>query len=355
MLKMTSHERFSRTFARQETDRLLMWDFPWPGAIKRWQREGMPAGLSYEDYFEVDKVARIEVDNSPRYPQSVVEENDEFKTVMTSWGCKERNFKHEDSTPDFMDYTIIDADKWREAKSRMTPAADRIPWEHLKANYKKWRQEGTWILADTWFGFNHFISYVVGTERFLMYMLEEPELCKDMIEHSLDLNLKLLEMAWDAGYTFDMLNIRDDLGYKQTQFFSTTAYREIVKPAHKRAVDWAHGRGIKVRLHSCGYIMGLLPDIMEIGFDAIHPLEVKAGMNPEVVKAKYGKDMVIHGGFNAMLWKDLDAIVAEMHRLIPVLKQGGGYIFASDHSIPNDVSFRNITEIIRLAKALSNA
>ena len=157
-------------------------------------------------------------------------------------------------------------------------------------------------------------------------------------------------MAWEAGYTFDMLNIRDDLGYKHTQFFSTNTYREIVKPSHKRAVDWAHGKGIKTRLHSCGYIMGLLPDIIEIGFDAIHPLEVKAGMNPEEVKNKYGKDIVIHGGFNAMLWKDLGAITAEMNRLIPVLKKDGGYIFASDHSIPNDVSFKNITEIIRLAK-----
>ena len=352
MASMTSHERFRRTFARQETDRLLMWDFPWPGTLKRWRREGMPADISYENYFDVDQVARIEVDNSPRYPQTVVEDNAEFKTVLTSWGCKERNFKHEDSTPDFMDYTIIDADRWRAAKSRMTLVPDRVPWDHLKANYRSWRADGKWILADTWFGFNHFISYVVGTERFLMYMLEEPELCKDMIDYSLDLNLKLLDLAWDAGYTFDMLNIRDDLGYKQTQFFSTTTYREIVKPAHQRAVDWAHGKGIKIRLHSCGYIMGLLPDILELGFDAIHPLEVKAGMNPVTVKEKYGDQIVIHGGLNAMLWKDRDAIVAEMHRLVPVLKQGGGYIFASDHSIPNDVSFQTMTEIIRLAKEL---
>jgi uroporphyrinogen decarboxylase len=81
---------------------------------------------------------------------------------------------------------------------------------------------------------------------------------------------------------------------------------------------------------------------------------VKAGMNPEEIKRKYGKDLVLHGGFNAMLWKDLDAIKAEMKRLIPVLKESGGYIFAADHSIPNDVSFENIKEIIRYAKELGS-
>ena len=355
MTKMTSHDRFARTFEHRETDRLTMWDFPWPGALRRWQREGMPSDVSYEDYFDVDKVARIEVDNSPRYPQSVVEENEEFRTVMTNWGCKQRDFKTEDSTPDFMDYTIVDADRWREAKARMTFEPDRIPWEHLKTNYKKWREEGRWILADTWFGYNHFFSYVVGTERFLMYMLDEPELCKDMIDTSLDLNLRLLDKAWEAGYTFDMLNIRDDLGYKFTQFISTDTFREIVKPSYKRAVEWAHAKGAKVRLHSCGFVQGLLPDIVGLGFDALHPMEVKAGMDPEKVKKEYGKDIVLHGGFNAMLWKDLDVIRSEMRRLLPILSQGGGYIFASDHSIPNDVSFENVTEIIRLAKELGRS
>ena len=59
MDKMTSHERFARMFAHQEADRVAMWDFPWPGTLARWRREGMPGDVSYEDYFEVDRVSRI--------------------------------------------------------------------------------------------------------------------------------------------------------------------------------------------------------------------------------------------------------------------------------------------------------
>jgi uroporphyrinogen decarboxylase len=354
MTRMTSHERFSRMFEHREADRVAMWDFPWPGALKRWHREGMPEAAGYEDYFDVDRVSRVVVDNSPRYPESVVEENDKFRTVMTSWGVRQRDFKDEDSTPDFVDYTIVDADRWREARARMVPSADRIPWDHLKANYRRWREEGHWILGDLWFSFNQFTSYVVGMERFLVYMVEEPELCLDMLLHSLDVNLRLLDLAWEAGYTFDMLNVRDDMGYRQSPFFSLKTYREIVKPSHMKAVSWARKKGIRTRLHSCGYIEPFLPEIVEVGFDALHPLEVKAGMDPLSVKARYGGDLVLHGGFNAILWKDLDAITAEMRRMLPALKESGGYIFAADHSIPNDVSFANMREIIALAKTLGS-
>lgn len=352
MAEMTSYERFARMFAHQEADRIAMWDFPWPGTLARWRREGMPENVGFEDYFGTDKVSRIVVDNSPQLPTSIVEENDEFITKMTSWGCKERNFKQQDSTPDFMDYTITEKDIWLKAKARMTPSGDRIPWEYLKANYAQWRRDGHWILADCDFGFNHFLSNVVGTERLLIAMMDDPEWVGDMLRHSLELDIALLDRVWDAGYPFDMFNIREDMGYSYSQFFSVSIYREILKPVHQRAVDWAHGKGAKVRLHSCGNIIPFLPEIAEVGFDALHPMEVKAGMKPDEVKAKYGKQLVLHGGFNAMLWKDYDAIAQEMRRLVPILKEGGGYIFASDHSIPNDVSFENVCRIMALAKEL---
>ena len=42
----------------------------------------------------------------------------------------------------------------------------------------------------------------------------------------------------------------------------------------------------------------------------------------------------------------------EMERIIPAMKEGGGYVFASDHSIPSSVSYENMKEIARLAHEL---
>ena len=351
---MTTQERFTRIFEHKEADRVVMWDFPWPGTLRRWQNEGMPEGVEYEDYFDLDKVGRVIPDNSPQYPERVVEETDKYITVTTKWGGTQREFKNSDSTPDFLDFTITDPDKWREAKKRITAAPDRIPWDYLKKNYPLWKKEGRWLLGDVFFGFDNIHSYVVGTERFLIALIEEPEWVCEMCNYCLDVNLELLDMAWDAGYTFDMLNLRDDMGYKNSQFFSLDTYRELFKPLHKKAADWARRKGIKTRLHSCGNIWPFIPDVIDAGIDALHPMEVKAGMDPLTMKQKYGDALVLHGGMNAMLWNNLDLILAEMERLLPVMKQNGGYIFAADHSIPNDVSFENIKAIIDLAKKLGS-
>jgi uroporphyrinogen decarboxylase len=142
----------------------------------------------------------------------------------------------------------------------------------------------------------------------------------------------------------------DDLGYKGTTFFSPELYRKLVQPFHKRAVEWAHRKGIYARLHSCGDVRTLLPDIVATGVDALNPLEVKAGMDALQTKREYGNRLVLHGGVNAVLWSDKDRIVAEIERLVPALKENGGYIFASDHSIPNSVSLENFKAIIETVK-----
>jgi uroporphyrinogen decarboxylase len=105
-------------------------------------------------------------------------------------------------------------------------------------------------------------------------------------------------------------------------------------------------------LHSCGFIEPLLPDILETGVEMLNPLEIKAGMDPFKLKALHGDKLAFHGGINAQLWDDVDLVKAEMERIIPRLKEGGGYVFASDHSIPNSVSFDNMKQIAALAHKL---
>jgi len=353
-MELTSHERMRRMYAHQEADRVPVTDSPWNATIERWQREGMPTDVSYVDFFGLDKIAHIGVDNSPRYPTRIVEETDEYVVNTTAWGATLKNWKHIASTPEFMDFVIKTPETWAEAKARMTPTEDRIPWEHLKANYPTWRKEGYWIEAGLWFGFDVTHSWTVGTERLLMALLDEPAWCVDMFNHFLDVDIALLDRVWDAGYTFDAINWPDDMGYKQNQFFSMRTYRKLLKPVHKRAVDWAHAKGVKVRLHSCGDIRPFIPELVEIGVDGLNPLEVKAGMDPLTIKRTYGNDLLLHGGINAVLWDDKDAIAEEMSRVIPVVKENGGYIFSSDHSVPSAVSLENFRYIVDLAKQLGS-
>ena len=350
MPPMTTHERMTRAYAHREADRVPIFDFPWDTTIERWRREGMPAGMSYEDFFGVDSVYLIQVDNSPRYPKKVLEETDDYLISTTEWGVTLKKWKHRSSTPQFLDFTITSPDSWRKARERMTPSRDRIDWDSLKKEYALRRKRGDWIEALAWFGFDVTHAWAVGTERLLVALLEEPEWCMDMFGHFLEVNLSLLDLVWEAGCHFDSLTWYDDLGYKGSQFFSLQMYRELLKPFHKRSVEWADRRGLKTRLHSCGDVRPFVPEFIELGIDALNPLEVKAGMDPVKIKQQYGKDLVLHGGVNAVLWDKPEEIRQEIERVVPELKKGGGYIFASDHSIPDTVSLEDFRRIVECVK-----
>lgn len=353
MIQLTTRERMLRTYRHQEIDRILMVDYPWAGTLERWKREGLPANADWADYFGFDKIASICPDNSPRFERKILEQTDRYRIITSEWGQTKRVFNALDSTPEVLDCYYDSSDKWEEAKKRMFEYhEDRIPWEYLKENYPKWKAEGRFLQLVVWFGFDVCHSHMIGTENVLMGMIEEPEWITDVFDTYLTTSLDLCQRILDAGYEFDGIYWYDDMGYKNTPFFSPQMYRDLLKPYHKKAVDWAHERGMVTELHSCGFIEPLIPDIVDAGVEMLERIEVKAGMDPQRLKSLYGDKLAFHGGINAQLWDDFEKVKAEMERIIPIMKEGGGYVFASDHSIPNSVSFENMTKIAELAHKL---
>jgi uroporphyrinogen decarboxylase len=334
-------------FDHREADRIPVTDSPWQGTLARWRREGMPAAADWRDYFGADKFETIGINITPNYPERILEETDRYVIKTSPWGVTMKHFKEMDSTPEFIDFRVTTPEAWEEAKARMTVDRNRINWARLARDYPRWQAEGCWIQAGFWFGFDVTHSWMVGTETLLIALMEEPEWVTDMFDTYLNQCIAHFDLLWDAGYRFDCITWPDDMGYKNTTFFSNAMYRALLQPFHTKAVAWAHSKGVRAHLHSCGDIMRLLPDVVATGIDALNPLEVKAGMDAVQIKRTYGDRLVLHGGINAVLWDRKEEIIPEIERLIPILKENGGYIFSSDHSIPNSVSLENFREILR--------
>ena len=352
MAEMTTNERVTLMYRHREADRVPVTDIPWNSTVERWRREGMPKDVPYDEYFALDLFKGFGVDNSPRFPESVVEETDEYVIKTTSWGATIKDWKNRGGVPQDLDFRVKDRDTWAQAKTRMTPARDRVDWDRLKSVWPEWRRAGAWISGGFWFGFDVTHARVLGTEQTLFAMATDPEWIKDVVNTQLDVDIALYDMVWDAGYRFDEMMWWDDMGYKGTQFFSLSMYRDILKPAHKRACDWAHKKGLRVRLHSCGNISSFIPDLIEIGVEMLNPVEVKSGLDPLALKKQYGRQLGFHGALNAVLFYEPEKLWAEMRHVIPPMKKGGGYIISSDHSVPETVGLAEFTEFVRLSKEL---
>jgi uroporphyrinogen decarboxylase len=341
-------------FEHRDADRVPITDYPWGATIERWQREGMPAGVDCASWLGMDRHAGIGADVSPRYESRTLEETDEYIVQTTNWGTTTKTWKHAASTPEFLAHHVVDADTWREAKARMTPSRDRVNWEHLDQNYRRWREEGYWVQANFWFGFDVAHSWMIGTERVLMAMRTDPEWLVEIFNHYLDLCIAQFQMVWDEGYRFDSIGWPDDMGYKYHQFFSVGMYRELLKPVHRRAVEWAHAKGLKAHMHSCGDIRPMIPELVDIGLDGLNPLEVKAGMDPVAIKREFGDKLLLQGGINALLYNDMEALEAQVREVVPKMKENGGYVFSSDHSVPSSISLKDFQHLLALARELGS-
>jgi hypothetical protein len=125
-------------------------------------------------------------------------------------------------------------------------------------------------------------------------------------------------------------------------------------PRYPAAVDWGRSNGMKASLHSCGNISRFIPELIEIGIDMLHPVEVKSGLDPVALKEEYGDVIGFHGGLNAALYDKPAEFWDQMRRVIPKMKKNGGYIISSDHSVPETASFKDFAEFVRLARELGS-
>ncbi len=349
---MTSRERITAVVRGEEPDRIPMHDSPWASTIARWRKEGLPEDTTVPEYFGFDTWRSVRADLSPRYEARVVEETDEYIIETSPWGETARRWKHRASVPEFLDFKIKDRDSWAEAKERMDLSEDRVPWEMLEENYPKWREEGAYVEYSIWGpGYDVWGNRVVGTERFLMALATDPDWCREMQVFAAARAVHFGDMMLERGYDFDGIRIPDDLGYRNGLLISPKAFDHAIRPAHEILCDWANAHDKICWLHSCGNVMALVPRFVEIGWDVLNPLEIKAGMDPLKLKREY-PDLALDGGIDVRTMLDLDEMKREVESKIPVLMEGGGYVYHSDHSIPDNVSFKNYCALIEMVKEL---
>ncbi|MFN2352794.1 MAG: uroporphyrinogen decarboxylase family protein, partial [Kiritimatiellia bacterium] len=105
---------------------------------------------------------------------------------------------------------------------------------------------------------------------------------------------------------------------------------------------FAHAAGLKVVVHSCGFVEPLLPGMLDAGMDCLQAMEVKAGMDMPRIAKKYGDRITFCGNIDIRIiaGNNRKEIDAELKRkIIPVYDSGSAFIVHSDHSIPPEVEY----------------
>lgn len=344
MQKMTSKERIGNTLQRKPVDHIGVMEHFWGDTLNRWKQQGkIKQDEDLIGHFGLDMQlcwvhnCLADLDWEPE----VIEENEETVLKKDANGAFLRQNKMQNGTPEHVDFSVTDRASWEELVKPLLVASERrLSVDVWKENRKKAAERD---LFFCWSGVNVFelMHPVCGHEHMLVGMAMDPDWVKDMADTYAELQINLMEMLFKEGGLPDGVWFYEDMGFKERPFMSPDMYRELIFPAHKRTVDFAHSLDLPVIMHSCGFIEPLLPHMVEAGIDCLQVIEVKAGMDPLRIHRNFGDRIVLCGGMDArnLVANDRAAIERELQEKIPVLKENSGYILHSDHSIPTDCDY----------------
>lgn len=282
---MNGRERINAIFNRKPADHVGFW-------------AGDPVTETraiYNKYFQVDDPisfsAKIGDDGVWLYPEREAYKHPEGKPLWDYTGGNIR--KALDGAGVFADCETV-----AEIESFDWPNPDYLDFTPTYKKIKRVHDLGMAAFSGPWTYITTLAFDFFGMENFFIKMYENPEVVEAAIEHFVDFyliaNKKFFE---EAGDELDVFFFASDLGSQDDMLFSPELFRKFFLPGLGKIVGQAKSYGKKVMMHSCGAISKVIPDLINIGIDALHPLQAKAkGMEAERLAREFGKDLVFVGG-----------------------------------------------------------
>jgi len=187
-----------------------------------------------------------------------------------------------------------------------------------------------------------------------MDLLMEPEYLPALLDKIMQINLITGSKLIESGA--DIIWAGDDFGMQSGMILDTESWRKHFKP-RIRELFCAFKKvntEINIAWHSCGSILPIIPDFIEIGLDILNPLQPLAeGMNPEYLVENFGRELIFFGGIDIQELLPngpVSRIKDEVKRRIEIFGRHKGYICAPAHNIQPDTPVEHVLAFFEAVK-----
>ena len=202
------------------------------------------------------------------------------------------------------------------------------------------------VVGDLWERAN----FLRGLDHLLLDLYEHPRFVHDLLDGIAQYNLATLRRI--VTLKPDAVFLSDDYGLQRSLMMSPRDWREFIKPRLKLLFDEARAAGCSIMLHSCGNVAEIIPDLIELGLDILHPIQPEA-MDGRALKREFGRDLTFCGGLNTqqlLPGGTPEEIRVEVRRLGDELGRAGGYILEPGITVQADVPVENLLAAIAAAR-----
>jgi uroporphyrinogen decarboxylase len=202
------------------------------------------------------------------------------------------------------------------------------------------------VIGDLWERAN----FLRGLDRLLLDLLDQPRFVHELLDRIAEYDLATLRGM--VPFQPDGVFLSDDYGLQRSLMMSPRAWREFIRPRLKLLFDEAKRHGFTIMLHSCGHVSEIVPDLIELGLDILHPIQPEA-MDILRLKREFGRDITFCGGLNTQQLLPCgtpEEVRAEVLRLGDDMGRGGGYIIEPGITVQADVPLGNLLAAITAAR-----
>ena len=360
-------ERMKMTLSGQEPDRVPVSDFFWGDFVKQWRADlGLADDASPYYHYDLDWI--VTVPNMDPFIRSfeTLKEDSEEVIVKTGFGAIMRK-KFDAPMPEFLDFDTDTIDKLEglefddafDSRRYFEAGDNQIAGvgDGFERNSPAWVETVKSLHPDfpvfgSMIEVNECLTRLIGPENNMLWIGMYPQRMAKVIARIGQYYLDCAKAQIDAADgLLDGFVIWGDVAYKNSMFFSPDYWRANFKPWVKAIAEYAHSKGLMVIYHGCGDVSKILEDYIEIGIDAMNPLEAKAGLDAVQLRREYGQRLGICGNSNMQVWETGDEalIRKEVLRKLNAAK-GGKYIFQSDHSVASNISGHTYDYIVKLVR-----
>jgi uroporphyrinogen-III decarboxylase len=146
----------------------------------------------------------------------------------------------------------------------------------------------------------------------------------------------------------DMIWAGDDFGGQNGMIIAPETWRQRFKPRIKFMFESFRkiNPNIKIAWHSCGSILPIIPDFIDIGLDILNPIQPLAkDMDYRLLKERFGRDLIFFGGIDVqqlLPFGTPEQIKEAVRERIKILGANGGYIVGPAHNIQDDTPIENV-------------
>lgn len=196
-------------------------------------------------------------------------------------------------------------------------------------------------------GWGHYLhqrlAYIRGLHSLLFDFYDHVSELRIVMDALLDFYRVWAKRAADAGA--DGVWAGDDLGTQRSLFMSPNTFRSLYKPYYSKLAESLHDNGLDFWLHTCGNVTEIMEDLIEVGVDAVHPIQ--AGTMDDVhIAREYGSRIAFWIGMDVqqLIPFGTPEQVREgcRHRMQTFYRSDGGLILAAGNAILPETPMLNV-------------